>query len=765
MVDKAVCVPVDYFVNKFWPSPPGTGSPHIPINNPFTQIATLVNAKAEETDIEAAFAAAVEEHDLTPGLAFRKCAHKSSKDSTLKIDGAFHRTNNPDTPVPEDVELRPADQIVVVEFKRRGDECDPFSDDTDSCSEASSCESACGQITSTYAELAFAAQRRVAFFLLHVNGMNCRLTRWDRSGVVLTVSFDYCANWELFCQILWRMSQCSDEQLGLDPTAHRIYSSNPLYKFMDDMAQPRESDVEHESSHIDVNSLPRDGQVVYRYVRDLFKASLECDAPRYVLDVPDGTTTRQYLVGRPIFCAKGAMGRGTQAFAALDRQTGEFAWLKDCWRVAYFGIEPEGDVLQALNKAQVPHIPTLRCHGDLPGQRTVSPRVWRWAKKHDQLTEDGAASSRPPYDGDCPLRPHKHARLVVKEIGMPLRDCPTGKNLIHVISNCLIAHSMALKGPTPRLHRDISGSNIVMIPKLQRCKNGSWKVVWRGLLCDWELSKPVDAPIKSPRQPMRSGTWQFMSVALLNDHNKPVEICDELEAFFNVILYYAVRYFMSNLDEPQVGAFIDEYFDQFNCYDNEWRCGFRKEAVLSNGVLKTGDGTKVLFGRHMDSLLRKLLRWFHANHIVRTYQAELEQATPPAPLLPDPDEDDEDDAISASDEEGDARVESFSSLDIYYQKDITARIPTAKEYEDAAKVQTHDAFIALLDHFMNLTWPKDRDPSGDRYPMNKDHGSARIDRSTGQYSTKIKGSQSVPIIPLGLDNERTDDSDSEDDED
>ncbi|KAI0707493.1 hypothetical protein C8T65DRAFT_576761, partial [Cerioporus squamosus] len=53
------------------------------------------------------------------------------------------------------------------------------------------------------------------------------------------------------------------------------------------------------------------------------------------------------------------------------------------------------------------------------------------------------------------------------------------------------------------------------------------------LLADWELSKPiVDKPTaKYPRQPERTGTWQFMSVALLS-WAKSVEICDELEAFF-----------------------------------------------------------------------------------------------------------------------------------------------------------------------------------------------------------------------------------------
>ena len=124
-----------------------------------------------------------------------------------------------------------------------------------------------------------------------------------------------------------------------------------------------------------------------------------------------------------------------------------------------------------------------------------------------------------------------------------------------------------MREPTSRLHRDISGSNIMMIPKFIREDDGGF-IVLRGLLCDWELSKRIDSTRpRVPRQPVRSvrqtfflgvvmrappnvapqGTWQFMSATLLNHHDKAAEICDDLEAFFHVILYHAVRYLKSNL--------------------------------------------------------------------------------------------------------------------------------------------------------------------------------------------------------------------------
>ena len=75
-----------------------------------------------------------------------------------------------------------------------------------------------------------------------------------------------------------------------------------------------------------------------------------------------------------------------------------------------------------MRDAHVPHIPTLLCHGDVPGQRTATQDVWK--KIHGT-------------SADCPLKSHQHYRMVVKEVGLPLSDFKNGKELIALLLDCL----------------------------------------------------------------------------------------------------------------------------------------------------------------------------------------------------------------------------------------------------------------------------------------------------------------------------------------
>ena len=57
------------------------------------------------------------------------------------------------------------------------------------------------------------------------------------------------------------------------------------------------------------------------------------------------------------------------------------------------------------------------------------------------------------------------------------------------------------------VHRDVSSGNILILPKVVDNKNtGKPRVAWRGLLADWELSKPIHEaePLLRPRQPPRT---------------------------------------------------------------------------------------------------------------------------------------------------------------------------------------------------------------------------------------------------------------------
>ena len=41
------------------------------------------------------------------------------------------------------------------------------------------------------------------------------------------------------------------------------------------------------------------------------------------------------------------------------------------------------------------------------------------------------------------------------------------------------------------LHRDISAGNMLICPRVEAGEDGVLRVKWRGMLADWELSKPI----------------------------------------------------------------------------------------------------------------------------------------------------------------------------------------------------------------------------------------------------------------------------------
>ena len=77
---------------------------------------------------------------------------------------------------------------------------------------------------------------------------------------------------------------------------------------------------------------------------------------------------------------------------------------------------------------------------------------------------------------------------------------------------------------------------------------------------------------------MKQGTWQFMSIDMLLKRAKMVEVDDDLESFFYVILYYAARYLKSNITD--VGAFIEGFFDSYEVHDGRYLVGATKYSAI-----------------------------------------------------------------------------------------------------------------------------------------------------------------------------------------
>ncbi|KAI1786097.1 hypothetical protein LXA43DRAFT_79682 [Ganoderma leucocontextum] len=553
-----------------------------------------------------------------------------------------------------------------------------------------------GQIT-TYSELLQLIQHRVALFMLLILGRRFRLLRWDRAGVIVTKSIDYFNDPDPLCDFLWRISHLSDAALGFDPSAIRLFDSDPEWADMTQRAIALESDLDSTPRVLALDELPLPGPGVERpyfvfdYVRKMFAESIaDSRWPRFKLRVSANSgKTRDFLVGKPVFSANGAVGRATHGYVAVDCQTGRFVWLKDSWRAAYEGVEQEGLILQRLNaEPKIKDVPTLVCHGDVFGQRTITAAWWEKANpvassnapstppEHGKESEPAApvhSSQLGTMDGprgvkreredessdtsvdqtsdvsefrvECPIRHHQHYRFVVEEVGMPLKRFQSAPQLVYILLDCLSTHQLAVTCPNLQiLHRDISDANIVILPKIATARGNQSILNWTGILTDWETSKPMDMqPRARARQPEHTGNWQFTSANLLN-HAKGVKIPDELESIFLILVYYSIRYLKSSIpDREAVATFLDEVFDCFTVKNGAVKCGQRKHTLMGNGQLEyylpQHGLQKVTFnGSPLDYLISESLTRFSANYKVMKYDAWVaqmsKQPAEEAPLPP-----------------------------------------------------------------------------------------------------------------------------------
>ena len=228
---------------------------------------------------------------------------------------------------------------------------------------------------------------------------------------------------------------------------------------MDAVAIEQDSDVDATERDLDDDELTE--PFTYAYIRTLFRESLKDGWPRYELQVPDRRAAdgkRRFLVCCPTFRQRGMAGRGTRGYAAFDLTTERFVWLKDAWRSDYLEVETEGDILSRLNKRKISNVPTLVCHGDIHDQVTETPNFWH----NRQLKPGGLSPSTPLHntapssgpqttgqcagkkrkheddlESDCPHRLHRHYRLVVEEVCMPLHKFIDGAQLLSIVRDCI----------------------------------------------------------------------------------------------------------------------------------------------------------------------------------------------------------------------------------------------------------------------------------------------------------------------------------------
>ena len=327
---------------------------------------------------------------------------------------------------------------------------DPFDDGKDDLEGASAKrEDVYGQILS-YADLVFSHQQRTHHYMVLFLGHYARIVRFDRSGIVITRKLDYSLHGLKLSNFFARFAHLDAEGLGQDSSAIRLEHDDPMATCVKALADKG------------FNENPKD------HIWAGFHASLDATLPWWKVKIYDEPTKaeRWAVVGKPNFQAPGLLGRGTRGYMALlldndgnlpldadgnllcderGKSTFNFKYLKDSWRVGYEDFEKEGEILSVLNAKRVRFIPTLRFHGDIPGQATKSYTAWH--EQHPGQT--------------CPLKPHQHYRLVVDEIGKPLSEFVNGIQLV-----CAM-YCVVLGEHTRRLH---ASNVLVLISILQHTR-------------------------------------------------------------------------------------------------------------------------------------------------------------------------------------------------------------------------------------------------------------------------------------------------------
>ncbi|KAI9062405.1 hypothetical protein FKP32DRAFT_1652961 [Trametes sanguinea] len=500
------------------------------------------------------------------------------------------------------------------------------------------------------ASAAFEYQQRTHYFGAVLLGGYARLGRWDRSGVVFSSMFDYKKEPAKLARFFCRVAHATAKARGHDSTATRVLPKSADYKklkawkkktladddwvakrFVKSLADDRPwwrlrvTDGKHGVKEFLVGqpTFARRAGSPFVYLKDCWRveherSELEGDILSYlnekgVKNIPTAlyhgdvedhhTLSQNYCTcAKPGCVAEVLPGNAAEvAGEAGAEESADEEWeeTKDDSEDGSAGGSVDESV-DGSSDGSVAEIPEDT--GDELSEGTMDETFG--GAQPQSLQEEGQEERGEDTDTDpagpdqnrdppalrCHMKAHRHYRLVVKEVGLPLQEFPCGRVLVWVIRDAIIAHADAYN-KAKIMHRDISVGNILMIPP-----KGKKKSTYQGLLADWELSKRLGDYKSETCHPDRMGTWQFMSVHIQDHPEAQVQIADELESFVHVMLYCAIRYLPHTCED--VGDFMYHYFDDsVRKAGTEYTCGMLKRKIVKEGRVTTCANARITFLR------------------------------------------------------------------------------------------------------------------------------------------------------------------------
>ncbi|KAF9526102.1 hypothetical protein CPB83DRAFT_858339 [Crepidotus variabilis] len=352
-----------------------------------------------------------------------------------------------------------------------------------------------------YALTTLRSSHRTRVFQYFISGRRALFFMYDRGATFVSESFDWVEDPLPLIDFFWYLANADDSTRGIDNTVVELTDNaeEVLQSGANELLKPY---------------LIKDQQAKFMKITVHVEVSagdqwVEWDSS--FNDTPIPNTTREYVVQTPLATPGNIHGRGTRVYPAVELVVGEdgsiqpaksVCLLKEAWRSEY--VVPEWNSILHLNNDKIEFVPTLRCAGSVLGRYTVT-------------TSYGCRG----FD-----RRFLH-RIVTEEVGDSLFKFKDLEHLFKVLLDIVKAHEGATR-QSEIIHRDISSGNILIY-------NG------RGLLNDWDMAKSREDT--GARAHIRTGTWEFMAIRLCKLGDFQVDIRDDMESVFWVLLWVLVHSF------------------------------------------------------------------------------------------------------------------------------------------------------------------------------------------------------------------------------
>ncbi|KAL4065668.1 hypothetical protein V8B97DRAFT_2010329 [Scleroderma yunnanense] len=411
---------------------------------------------------------------------------------------------------------------------------DPFDDAEGTPFEDTIHEKSTRSQMTVYATAQFGKQFRHFIFSVIILGQMARIVNWERAGATVTNAFNYVQNPEILVRFFHRFACLSRKDRGWDTSVTPIEKKPPGISL----------DVALEIIMAARKALSSSPASSLFWIQVRARGDPNADK---------GPEFRYYIGSRPC-CPYSLDQRSTRVWKVYSVSTRQVVFLKDTWRIDANDIDPEDVTYRKLHEKNVRNIATVEAFGDV-GYSTVTQSLTDepWSKVKEKITS---------------------YRLVLKEVGLPLTHFLCTRDLVNTMRDAIIALSEALE-LAKILHRDISVGNIIIILD----ESGKFK---QGLLIDWDLCKDITK--SRARRRDRTGTWQFMSAALLRDVGKEHTIADDLESSLHVLTWTMLRYVPHSIQPLFIQKHLQTVFDEYCRYTGTGG-GTKGRALAANDYI------------------------------------------------------------------------------------------------------------------------------------------------------------------------------------